>query len=210
MHLDIERIGLARFERFGIGHRFALRTTQSGTRDLCHLPSGATSESRANQFARGASAEACSTRMRSPHDCQFLLQRSRIIYQAERVHGPLVGEQFSPPEAGFHADRRNILQPMKVAQLRLEPACDSPEGKAWIASRSVAASRLDAPFPGHGFQIRIGRKPMAHKDDELWILQHPGIASLQPIVPPADSIFAPLDARAEVSIVRIGMVPWST
>src|SRR5580700_743954 len=70
-------------------------------------------------------------------------------------------------------------------------------------------SGLRPPLSGNGLQIRIGRKPMTHVDHELWILQDTRITTLQPVVPPAYRVLAPLDARAEVGIVRIRMVPRS-
>ena len=46
--------------------------------------------------------------MRPAENGQIFLQRRGIVNQAERVHRAHIGQQFTPPEAGFDSNRRNI------------------------------------------------------------------------------------------------------
>ena len=48
--------------------------------------------------------------MRTTENRHLMIQRRRIIDQAERVDRPRIAQQLSPPEASFHADCRHILQ----------------------------------------------------------------------------------------------------
>ena len=51
--------------------------------------------------------------------------------------------------------------------------------------------------------------PVLHIDDQPGIVQHAGVSSLEPVIPPADSFSAPLDLGAGDGVMRKGVVPRS-
>ena len=50
---------------------------------------------------------------------------------------------------------------------------------------------------------------MLHVNHEPRILQHAGISSLEPVIPPANRLIAPLDLWAGNRLIRVVMIPWA-
>ncbi len=48
--------------------------------------------------------------MRTSENGEVSFERSGIVDEAEGVDRPLVGEQISPPESGFHANGWNVAE----------------------------------------------------------------------------------------------------
>ena len=77
---------------------------------------------------------------------------------------------------------------------------------AHIARRPAV---LAPPFTGNVLQVRIWRVPVLHINDQPGIVQHAGVSSLEPVIPPADGLSAPLDLRAGDGVMWKGVVPRS-
>src|SRR5882757_308975 len=56
-------------------------------------------------------------------------------------------------------------------------------------------------------QIRIRSMPMLHINDQLRIPQHARVPALEPVIPPAHRLLAPLDLGAGDRVVRKCVVP---
>jgi DHA3 family tetracycline resistance protein-like MFS transporter len=65
------------------------------------------------------------------------------------------------------------------------------------------------PFTGNVLEIWIWRMPVLHIDDQPGVVQHAGVSSLEPVIPPPDGLIAPFDLRAGDGVVREGVVPRS-
>ena len=114
VHHDIERIDFAGFEGARLRHGFALRAVDARARDLGDGSVGSyVREPRepVRQWRRGRGLQ---QGPRPSQDRQVFLERRGIVYQAEGVHGTRIAQQLSPPESGFHADRRNVFELMHV------------------------------------------------------------------------------------------------
>src|SRR5438270_8790 len=137
-----------------------------------------------------------------------MLQRRRIINQTERVHRPGIAQQFSPPEASLDANRWNILQVVRgiVAGSAFQ-AVILLQKKRSLFRIFGRPDILTPPLSRYILQIRIGRVPVLHVDNKARVISNSGIPSLQPIIEPAYRLIPPLDSRAEICIIREGMVP---
>ena len=68
---------------------------------------------------------------------------------------------------------------------------------------------FSTPLTGNVLQSRIRRMPILHVNHQLRILQNTGVAPFEPVIPPANSLIAPLDLRAGNCVVREGVIPRS-
>src|SRR5262249_58319372 len=66
-----------------------------------------------------------------------------------------------------------------------------------------------SPFARDVFQVWIGRVPMTQIDNQPRMLQNTCVTILEPVIPPADSLIAPLNLRTGMGIVRESMGPWT-
>src|SRR5277367_5859209 len=65
------------------------------------------------------------------------------------------------------------------------------------------------PLSGDSRQVRIRRMPMLHINHQPRIIFEARIFALQPMVPPARRLIAPLHLRTESGVIWECMVPWA-
>ena len=148
--------------------------------------------------------------MRPSEHSEILFEWRRIVGQAEGVNRPRIGEQFAPPESGFHTSAWNVAELMlrRLGSLggenvRLEKI------ESCTHSVSRRPSNFRAPVAGNRLKLRIGGMPVLHVNRERRLLHNSCVAILQPVVPPAQGLIPPFDLRAGLGIVGKSVIPRS-
>src|ERR1700722_2772775 len=113
VHLNVERINLPRFQIARSTNRLSLRSIDSCARDLRERTIRSYVGEACEPIRQGRARRRLKQRMRSPQDCELMVQRRRIVHQAECVHRAGIAKQLAPPEAGLDSDRRNVFQLMR-------------------------------------------------------------------------------------------------
>src|SRR5579872_2675045 len=99
MHLNIERINSARFQITRLAHRFALRTIDACAGDLRDRTVGSHIRQPREPISQRRRCRSLQPDARAAKYRNFILERRRIVNQAERVDWPRIAQQLSPPEA---------------------------------------------------------------------------------------------------------------
>ena len=159
----------------------------------------------------GTSAETRSTRLRHAQDLDVLLERRRVVDEAEGVARTLIRRDVAPPEhrpAGLDAGRRHVAQPIhgrgagrggeRPVVPRVEHAIPDPRDRP---------ARLGAPPARSDLEKRPRRVPVSDVHRQARLLHDPRVFSLEPLVVPADGLAAPVEPGLRIRLVRPGVVP---
>ena len=209
---DGKRINLAGNEIGGVRARVALRATLSGAGDHRHGAVGRDVGKAHEPIGERRAGGNLQRALRPAEDRGVFIERRGIVDQTVGVNRTLVGGEIAPPESGFVADGRDVLQLMwrrcSVASGGTSPENDSARGKN--VSRVRICWRpgfLCAPVAGNFRDVRIRRIPVAHVNFEARLVHDSVLTSLQPVIPPARSFHAPFDGRAGLGVVRKSVIP---
>src|SRR5271163_166962 len=116
--------------------------------------------------------------VRTPKNRERLRQRSRIVSEAESVHGSLIGKQFSPPESRLYPHARNVTK-LVFGGLGGTGREDMSVVEIERRRRHVPRrpSNFAPPVSGQVLQMRIGRVPLLHINRERRLLHDPRVAA---------------------------------